>query len=236
MGNPTTNFMGWDGLINPTTLSTAELSHPADKIEKCSACQTSSADRYIPMVVFVHEKTPSHGDDMYSFKIKGSDNSIIASADVMLSAIGTYHLNRCMLHKKLSAGDIRRTVYITWISTTSTERNKYYATKLLYYIFRHFHKLGYKYVTLHDASDRSNKPTCIYRQVGLRYLKKGQPEMIGNLRHILYGSNRGLNGRNTDPDVFYRNCERRTKNLARLVEKDRLAVQAVRGELVDGMV
>ena len=177
---------------------------------------------------------------MFRFKIKGSDNSTIASADVMLSAIGTPHLNRCMLYKKLSAGDIRRTVYITWLTTTSAERNKYYATKLLYYIFRHFHKLEYKYITLHDASDKHNTGSSIYMQVGLRYLKKGQPEMIGNLRHILYGSNRGLNGRNTDPDVFYRNGERRIKHLVRQVakqaEKDKSAVQAVQGERADGAV
>jgi len=184
------------------------------------------------MVVFVHEKIQNY-DNEIRFKIKGSDDSTIASADVMLNAIGTPHLNRCMLYKKLSAGDIRRTIYITWLITTSTERNKYYATKLLYYIFKHFHALGYKYVTLHDASDKHNTGSCIYMQVGLRYLKKGQPEMIGNLRHILYGSNRGLNGRNTDPDVFYRNGERRTKYLVRQVAKQ--AAQAKPAKPVNGI-
>lgn len=194
------------------------------------------------MVVYTYEKLENH-DDVVVFQIKRSadpDSETIATADVLQSPINTYHMTECQMYKKFTIDDMRHTIYISWLSTTSTERNKYYATKLLYYIFRHFYSLGYKFITLRDASDRANKPSCIYRQIGLRYLKEGECVMIGNLRHILYGSNRGLNGRNTDPDVFYKNGERRSKNLARQIakraEKDKQAVQNVQGERVDGTV
>ena len=95
-------------------------------------------------------------------------------------------------------------IYIRELYIEPEFRSKYYGTKLLYYIFRHYYKKGFKYVTLIDGSSRSCKYNSIYKKIGLTYIKETGC-MCGNLRNILFGKFKGLNGKNTNNYVFYRN-------------------------------
>ena len=95
-------------------------------------------------------------------------------------------------------------IYISELHINPEFRSKYYGTKLLYYIFRHYYRKGYRHVTLIDGSIRSGKYNSIYRKIGMIYIWQID-RMVGNLRNILFGKFKGLNGKNTNNNVFYRN-------------------------------
>lgn len=103
---------------------------------------------------------------------------------------------------------LKYSIYITWLSIECGHRKKYYGTRLLYYVFKCAYRKGYKYVTLCDGSAKTGSNDSIYRTIGLEYIPDSDGyvmDMVGNLRHILYGKFRGKNGYNTDNMRFYRN-------------------------------
>lgn len=103
---------------------------------------------------------------------------------------------------------LSKTIHISWLDINDDYQSNYFGTKLLYYVFRYYYQRGYRYVTLYDGSARSGKPDSIYRSVGLTYIRNSNGidsmDMIGNLRHILHGKFLGRNGKNTNPNKFFR--------------------------------
>ena len=97
-----------------------------------------------------------------------------------------------------------RRIYIANLDVNSEYRGKYIGTRLLYHVLNHFYRNGYRTVTLIDASDRSGEVNSIYKQIGFAYSGEYTHNLIGNIRHILFGKFRGKNGRNRNGRVFYR--------------------------------
>jgi GNAT superfamily N-acetyltransferase len=101
--------------------------------------------------------------------------------------------------------------YVSWLGVNEGYKGRYVGTRLLYRALRYYHRRGYRYVTLMDASKYSGKIKSIYRQIGLSYSKDMDGDesnyMIGNIRHILFGKFRGMNGKNKRNDRFYRRKE-----------------------------
>ena len=99
-------------------------------------------------------------------------------------------------------------VYITWLGVDDEYQGKYVGTRLLYHALKYYSRRGYRYVTLQNASERSERNDSIYDQIGLNYVPgldgTNSDIMIGNIRHILYGKFRGMNGSNNRLDRFYR--------------------------------
>ena len=104
-----------------------------------------------------------------------------------------------------------KNVHICWLGVNKGHTGKYVGTRLLYRTLRYHYRRGYRYVTLLDGSARSGMTNSIYRKIGLTYSKKSNGEesshMIGNIRHILYGKFRGMNGKDDRSDRFYRRKE-----------------------------
>lgn len=136
----------------------------------------------------------------------------INDEDVGVCSVGsssyapTPYLGKIRAYKQ----DSGKTIYISWLGVYSNHRGNYIGTRLLYHAMRYFYERGFKYVVLLDASDRVKQNDSIYRQVGLSYSEGDADEsdhMIGNIRHILFGKYRGMNGRNGGTNRFYREKE-----------------------------
>jgi ribosomal protein S18 acetylase RimI-like enzyme len=113
-------------------------------------------------------------------------------------------LSRSRAFKTLSD----KNMYVSWLGVDSEYRGKYVGTRLLYHALRYYNLKGYRYVTLMDASNFSGGNNSIYKRIGLTYSVDSDGDrsnyMIGNIRHILHGKFRGMNGVSRGVNKFYR--------------------------------
>jgi GNAT superfamily N-acetyltransferase len=85
--------------------------------------------------------------------------------------------------------DESNTIYINCLQIYNAYQGKGYGTVLLYEVLKDAYELyGKTRVELSDMSDKWGETDNIYKKIGIVY--KNNPiddEMVGNLRHILFG-------------------------------------------------
>jgi GNAT superfamily N-acetyltransferase len=82
-------------------------------------------------------------------------------------------------------------IYISDLNVDFNYRCKGLGTRLLYEVLIDVYlNLGVKYAFLVDATDRYRQIDNIYTKMGFTYIQMDYDnDMIGNLRHILFGNN-----------------------------------------------
>lgn len=97
------------------------------------------------------------------------------------------HVGVCMFNMVTDGSVNKRTLHISYLEILPKYRRYGLASFLLYDVLKTFYSNGIKQVLLSDASDWYGSDDNIYIKMGLNYVDDYDNEMLGNLRHILYG-------------------------------------------------
>lgn len=81
-----------------------------------------------------------------------------------------------------------RIAYVLYIHVEEELRNKGFGTILLLTFIKEVYNLGCVEVKLEDMSDNFNKSHNLYKKIGFKYIKKGEPEMYVSTRKVMLDS------------------------------------------------
>lgn len=85
-----------------------------------------------------------------------------------------------------------KSIYISFLHVDPDHRGKGYGTRLLYEVLMDYyvnHDIRYAYLA--DTTDRCRQSNNIYTKMGFTYVQIADDnDMVGNLRHILFGKTR----------------------------------------------